>query len=143
MTRVARETTRPRSRRDRGSASIWLLCVGFVVIAFGMAGALAAAGATARHRAQAAADLGALAGARDAVDGSSAACARAARIVEANGARMTACRLDGLDVIVVAELRLAGVGTAAGTSRAGPVREVGGPRGPPVPATASGRDARG
>jgi hypothetical protein len=54
---------------DRGSASVWLLCAGLVVLSFGLTGALAAAAATGRHRAQAAADLGALAGARYAVDG--------------------------------------------------------------------------
>jgi secretion/DNA translocation related TadE-like protein len=82
---------------------------------------LGAAAATARHRAQAAADLGALAGARYAVDGSSIACARAAGIVEANGARLAGCRLEGVDLIVVAELPVSGLGTARGMARAGPV----------------------
>lgn len=110
-------------RGDRGSASVWLLCAASVVVAFGLAGALGAAAATARHRAQAAADLGALAGARYVVDGPSVACARAAAIVEANGARMSDCRLDGVDLVVVAKLTVAGLGTATGTARAGPVGE--------------------
>jgi secretion/DNA translocation related TadE-like protein len=110
-------------RQDRGSASIWLLCAGSVVIAFGLAGALAAAAATARHRAQTAADLGAVAGARYAVAGEAVACARASMIVEANGARMTGCRLDGFDLTVDVELPVAGLGTVHGTARAGPVGE--------------------
>jgi len=112
-----------RDRQDRGSASIWLLCAGAVVIAVGLAGALAAAAATARHRAQAAADLGALAGARYAVAGGAVACAHAGAIVEANGARMTGCHLDGLDLVVIVELPVAGLGTVHGTARAGPVGE--------------------
>jgi secretion/DNA translocation related TadE-like protein len=126
-------------RQDRGSASIWLLCAGSVVIAVGLAGALAAAAATARHRAQAAADLGALAGARYAVAGDAVACAHAGVIVEANGARMTGCRLDGFDLVVVAELPVAGVGTVHGTARAGPVDESLGrlTRQPPVPAVST------
>jgi secretion/DNA translocation related TadE-like protein len=124
----------PAPGRDHGSASIWLLCVGCVVVAFGLAGALAAAAATARHRAQVAADLGALAGARYAVDGSAVACTRAAEIVEANGARLADCRINGVDVIVVAEVSVAGAGTARGAARAGPVGEPSGGRGPPVSA---------
>jgi secretion/DNA translocation related TadE-like protein len=129
--------SRPAAR-DRGSASIWLLCVGCVVVAFGLAGALAAAAATGRHRAQAAADLGALAGAPYAVNGSSVACTRAAAIVEANGARLADCRVEGVDLIVVAELSVAGVGTARGAARAGPVGEPSGGRGPPVLADETG-----
>ena len=111
---------------ERGSASVWLLCAGLVVIAFGLTGALAAAAATGRHRAQVAADLGALAGARYALDGASVACARAADIVAANGAQLAGCRLDGVDLVVVAEVPVAGVGTARGVARAGPVGEAAG-----------------
>ena len=111
---------------DRGSASVWLLCAGLVVVSFGLTGALAGAAATGRHRAQVAADLGALAGARYAVDGAPAACARAAAIVAANGARMAGCRLDGVDLVVTAEVPVAGVGTARGVARAGPVGEAAG-----------------
>lgn len=111
---------------DRGSASVWLLCAGFVVVAFGLAGALASAAATGRHRAQAAADLGALTGVRYALDGEPAACARAASIVTANGARMTGCRLVGLDLVVAAEVSVPAVGRARGIARAGPVGEAAG-----------------
>ncbi|MGH3680628.1 MAG: Rv3654c family TadE-like protein, partial [Natronosporangium sp.] len=78
------------------------------------------------HRAQSAADLAALAGAARAVAGQTAACARAGEIVAANGARLSHCRLDGLDLTVTVEVAPpAGAGlhrTALATARAGPVR---------------------
>jgi secretion/DNA translocation related TadE-like protein len=103
--------------KDRGSASIWLLAVGFVVVAVGIGAALVGVALTDRHRARVAADLGALAGARWAVDGADTACERAGGIVAANGARLVACRLDGLDIEVTAQ-----VGPARASARAGPVR---------------------
>ena len=101
---------------DRGSASIWLLAVGFVVVSVGTAAALVGVARTDRHRAQAAADLGALAGARYAIAGTGTACARAGEIVSANGARLLDCRLEGLDLVVTA-----GLGPARAAARAGPV----------------------
>jgi secretion/DNA translocation related TadE-like protein len=103
--------------RDRGSASIWLLAVGFVVVAVGIGAALVGVALTDRHRARVAADLGALAGARYAVDGTGPACERAGRIVAANGGWLVECRLDGLDLVVTAQ-----VGPARAAARAGPVR---------------------
>jgi secretion/DNA translocation related TadE-like protein len=103
--------------RDRGSASVWLLAVGFVIVAVGIGAALVGAAVTDRHRAQVAADLGALAGARYAVDGAGAACGHAGDPVVANGGRLVDCRLDGLDLLVTAQ-----VGPARAAARAGPVR---------------------
>jgi secretion/DNA translocation related TadE-like protein len=106
-----------RSRHpDRGSATIWLLAVGFVVVSIGIAAALVGVARTNRHRAQAAADLGALAGAPYAITGAGTACARAGDIVTANGARLLDCRVDGLYLVVTA-----GVGPARAAARAGPV----------------------
>ncbi len=121
--------------RDRGSASLWLLGVGLGVVLLGVMAATVASAVVARHRAQAAADLGALAGAARAAQGEAVACARAAELVRANRARLVGCRLDGLDLVVTAA-----VGPARATARAGPVRadapaSVGGGRAGP-------RDAR-
>jgi secretion/DNA translocation related TadE-like protein len=117
-----------RPGRDSGSASVWLLAAGLVLVAGGMAGATVGAAHVASHRARTAADLGALAGAARAIEGSDAACARAAELVAANGARLTHCRLDGLDLTVTVEVTpapAAGIGRAAtATARAGPVRAV-------------------
>ncbi len=105
--------------RDRGSASLWLLGVGLAVVLLGAVAATVASAVVARHRAQAAADLGALAGAARAAQGEAAACARAAELVRANRARLVGCRLDGLDLVVTAE-----VGPARASARAGPVRSL-------------------
>ena len=74
----------------------------------------------ARHRAQAAADLAALAAAGVLPAGAQAACARAGDIAGAMGASITDCRIDGLDVVVSAQVTVA-LGAARGAARAGPV----------------------
>jgi secretion/DNA translocation related TadE-like protein len=89
---------------DRGAASIFVLAVGLVLVAAGLAGAAVGAARVGRHQARTAADLGALAGAARAIEGSAAACARAAQLVSVNGARLASCRVDGLEIVVVAEV---------------------------------------
>ncbi|MEV0003265.1 Rv3654c family TadE-like protein [Micromonospora sp. NPDC050980] len=113
---------------ERGGATVCLLALGLVFVFVGLFGAGLGAARCARHQARAAADFGALAGAGRALDGPDAACGRAAELVAANGGRLTGCRIDGLDLIVTAQVRvvplpgLARVATAA--SRAGPMRSV-------------------
>jgi secretion/DNA translocation related TadE-like protein len=113
-------------RRDRGAASVWLLAAGLVLVMMGAAGAAIGTATIARHQAQAAADLGALAGAMRAVHGLDSACARAAEIVSANGGRLTACTLDGFDLTVRVAISVSPVRgiarTAHASARAGPVR---------------------
>jgi secretion/DNA translocation related TadE-like protein len=113
-------------RADRGSATVWLLAIGLVLVAAGLAGAVLGAAHVARHQAQSAADLAALAGAARAVEGPQVACARAAELVMANGARLTGCTLDGLDLTVTVEVSPAPAldfgRPATATARAGPVR---------------------
>jgi secretion/DNA translocation related TadE-like protein len=115
-----------RRGQDRGAATVWLLAAGLVMVAMGVAAAAFGTATVARHRAQAAADLGALAGARRAVEGSASACARAAEIVTANGGRLAACSLDGFDLTITVDLAVSPVRgiarTAHGSARAGPVR---------------------
>jgi secretion/DNA translocation related TadE-like protein len=84
------------------------------------AGAYLGSVVLARHRAQAAADLAALAGAARLPVGPAAACARA-RVV-AREMRVTGieCQVDGLDVIVTAQVPVAFVGAARAFARAGP-----------------------
>jgi len=113
-------------REDRGSASILLLAVGLFLVAAGLAGAAIGSARVARHSARNAADLGALAGAPRAIFGPDVACTRAARFVAANGGRMTACTVTGLEIIVRAEITvrpLPGlVRHATASARAGPVQ---------------------
>ncbi|MDO3683462.1 Rv3654c family TadE-like protein [Micromonospora sp. C28ISP2-4] len=111
---------------DRGGATVCLLAIGLVFVLVGVFGAALGAARCARHQARNAADFGALAGAGQVLDGADAACARAADLVSANGGRMTGCRVDGLDLIVTARVRVAPLPgltrDAAATSRAGPAR---------------------
>jgi len=119
-----------RWRDDRGAASIFLLSVGLLLVAAGMGGASIGTARVGRHEARTAADLGALAGAMQAVYGESAACERAARIVAANGGRMTSCTVSGLEIVVRAEVEVrpmpALVRHAQAAARAGPVYAPGG-----------------
>ncbi|MGK5671490.1 Rv3654c family TadE-like protein [Micromonospora sp. URMC 106] len=111
---------------ERGGATVCLLAVGLVFVVVGLFGAAVGAARTARQQARVAADLGALAGAGQALHGEPAACGRAAEIAAANGGSLLACRLDGLDVLVTAEVAvtpLPGLSrVATATARAGPVR---------------------
>ena len=124
MTIRPRMRSGPELRRsDDGSATVWVLCAGLVIVLVAAAMAIAGAAVVARHRAQAAADLAALAGALRALDGEPAACERAAEISTENGAQMTFCRLDGLDLTVTVEVTrpiLATAGVARASARAGP-----------------------
>lgn len=99
-----------------------------VVIAFAAGGAYLGAAVTARHRAQAAADLAALGAAGAVVSGPVAACAQAADIAARMRSVLGDCRIDGLDVVleVSVPVRLGrwGIGPARATARAGPVHAV-------------------
>ncbi len=112
---------------DQGSATI--LVLGICLIAMVLATAVAATGSAivARHRAQAAADLGALAAADVLVGRAAGApCAAAALVVRAQGATLTECELSGTDVLVRASVEprgpVAALGVAVAAARAGPGR---------------------
>lgn len=91
-----------RARAERGAATVLVVAMAgllmFVAAGLGAAGGLV----TAQRRAQAAADLAALAGATHRLD----ACAHAGDVAEANAAMLEGCRLDGDDVTV--EVSVAG-----------------------------------
>ena len=91
---------------DQGSATLYGLIAIILVTLVGMAGVLLGYAVVGRHRAAAAADLAALAGAAQAVDGSVPACAVVREVATANGAAVSGCRLDGLIIDVVIEVRL-------------------------------------
>jgi secretion/DNA translocation related TadE-like protein len=84
------------------------------------------AAAVARERAETAADLGALAGAAEALAGERAACDAATAVVAANGGTVDSCLVHGADVLVVVSLAAA-IGPvsrpAEARARAGPVAE--------------------
>ncbi|MFC7274342.1 Rv3654c family TadE-like protein [Paractinoplanes rhizophilus] len=108
MTRDDPMIGRPEGRRDpdRGGASIFLLAVGLALVLAGLGGTAIGSARVARHRAHTAADLAALAAAMRAIEGEDAACARAADFAAANGGRLTFCTVDGLEVVVWAEVEV-------------------------------------
>ncbi|MFC8868197.1 Rv3654c family TadE-like protein [Streptomyces sp. NPDC057148] len=108
---------------DRGSATVWSVgAVAVLCLVFGVVLALGQA-VVARHRAAGGADLAALAAADHWGRGGTAACARAARIATAQGARLVSCVLTGqVSDVTVASGR--GPFTAEVRARAGPAAEV-------------------
>ena len=95
-----------------------------VVITAG--GAALGAAVIARHRAQAAADLAALAGAVYLPGGARSACAQVSVLARSMGTTAVACTVDGLDVVVTVEASSAWghtrMGPARAVARAGPAR---------------------
>lgn len=87
-------------------------------------GFLLGAAVIARHRAQAAADLAALAGAARIPAGAGIACAEAQRLAQRMRVNEIDCAVDGLDVVVTVAVPLPGwrLGPARATARAGPCR---------------------
>lgn len=72
----------------------------------------------ARHRAQSAADLSALAAAASLPEGPGVACGRATMIADSMGAGVVDCAVDDLDVVVTVQS-----GPARAAARAGPIDE--------------------
>ncbi|MCF6377951.1 flp pilus-assembly TadE/G-like family protein [Nocardioides KLBMP 9356] len=93
---MKRGTEPGAARTDRGGATVLVVAMAgllvFVMTGLGAAGGLV----TAQRRAQAAADLAALAGASHLDD----ACGRAGEVATANGAVLEGCRLAGDEVTV-------------------------------------------
>jgi secretion/DNA translocation related TadE-like protein len=85
-------------------------------------GAYLGSAVVARHRAQAAADLAALAAAARLAAGPEAACAQAKAVARQMRVSTTGCDVDDLDVVVTVEVRRAvgGWGSARAAARAGP-----------------------
>ena len=95
-----------------------------VMLAMTGGGALIGSAVVTRHRAQAAADLGALAAASRLASGPGDACGSATTLVTAARAAMASCTVTELDVVVVVEIPVGfgrwGVGKARASARAGP-----------------------
>ncbi|MFJ9772564.1 Rv3654c family TadE-like protein [Kitasatospora sp. NPDC101157] len=115
---------------DAGSATVWLLTLAMLgTVAFTATIAVGAVVA-ARHRAESAADLAALAAADRLLLDPDGGCGRAAGIAGTQGAALASCTVDrSADAVeVVAEVPVGGlplrlpVGPARARARAGPVR---------------------
>ncbi|MBW0119417.1 Rv3654c family TadE-like protein, partial [Pseudonocardia abyssalis] len=147
---------------DGGFATVWAAGAVAVLLGLLVVGIELGAGIAARHRAEAAADLGALAAAGDAVHGTAAACARATTIADRMDTRIRSCRLDGWEALVETEADLGpavlgpsvvtararagpaplGAPPGTGLTAAPPVGATPAPPAPPVPAPADGPSAR-
>ncbi|MEU4597679.1 Rv3654c family TadE-like protein [Nocardia sp. NPDC023988] len=114
---------------DQGGATVFacvalagLICSTLMV---GQVGAVVVA----RHRVQAAADLGALAAAGALVEGAEVGCAEAGDVARRMGARVSRCEVAQWDAVVTVErqvgLGVFGVRSVVGAARAGPVEESG------------------
>ena len=117
--------THTRSRPDRGAATV--LAVALVALVLVLTGGALVVGSmvVASHRARLAADLGALAGASAAQDGSSiaAACSAAGQVARANTAVIQRCSVDGPDVELTVSVDASlWPAPAVARSRAGPER---------------------
>ncbi|MER7847982.1 Rv3654c family TadE-like protein [Kitasatospora sp. NPDC096077] len=115
---------------DAGSATVWLLALAMLGTVVFAATIAVGAVVTARHRAESAADLAALAAADRLLLDPDGGCGRAAGVAAAQGAGLVSCAVDrSADAVeVVAEvpvgripLRLP-VGPARARARAGPIR---------------------
>jgi len=105
---------------DAGSATVAAAAMVAVLLCVTGAGAYLGSVVVARHRAQAAADLAALAGAAALPSGVAAACARATAVAHQMRIDDARCRVDGLDVVVTARVPVAFAGMAQAAARAGP-----------------------
>ena len=86
-----------------------------VLLAFTVGGFHIGSAVVARHRAQAAADLAALAAAAQLPDGVAVACGRASTIAQAMSVVVIDCAVDDLDVVISVA-----AGKARAAARAGP-----------------------
>ncbi|WP_256387024.1 Rv3654c family TadE-like protein [Mycolicibacterium sp. GF69] len=109
---------------DHGSATPLAAAMVAVLVMITAGATYLGVAVAARHRAQAAADLGALAAAHGLASGADAACTWARAVLAAMSAEMVSCETADLDTVVVADIPVHlgrfGMGTARAMARAGP-----------------------
>ncbi|KAA0104125.1 Rv3654c family TadE-like protein [Mycolicibacterium sp. P1-5] len=111
------------ARDEHGVATVLAAVLIATLVAITLAGVQVGSAVVARHRAQAGADMAALAAAMWLPSGAETACRQAAAVSRAMGAAMSGCNVEELDIVVrvdVATGRLLG-GQAHAAARAGPV----------------------
>jgi secretion/DNA translocation related TadE-like protein len=115
-----RRCRRPSRGDDRGSATVVAVAMVAVLLCVTGAGAYLGSVLVARHRAQSAADLAALAAAARLPSGIAAACADAVLVAREMRVTDPRCEVDGLDVVVTVEVAVFFGGAARAAARAGP-----------------------
>ena len=116
--------TDARTAPDRGMATVWAAAAVAALMVIAVLGVNLGAAIVGRHRAEAAADLAALAAASHAADGELVACAQGARVTDAMSVALVSCHLSEWDAYVETAVRppvrvLPGA-AAHGRARAGP-----------------------
>ncbi|SNU02302.1 helicase/secretion neighborhood TadE-like protein [Ruaniaceae bacterium KH17] len=106
------------ANREEGAATVLMLAIVAVVLVLIGFTALLGTASAARHSAQSAADLAALAAAEVHLSHGSA-CAIAAQVSELNDAELVGCEIQGEFVVVRVRVPVAGMWASA-TARAGP-----------------------
>ncbi|MGF7123138.1 Rv3654c family TadE-like protein [Rhodococcus sp. TAF43] len=108
-----------RLREDESGGATVFACFALAALVAVTAGLVHVGGAVAaRHRAQAAADLAALAAASALSDGDESPCEAAVSIAVRMGATVPKCTVSGWDVVVGAEVRVGSVSFVVGPARA-------------------------
>ncbi|WP_329068677.1 Rv3654c family TadE-like protein [Amycolatopsis sp. NBC_01480] len=118
------EVRRSMFRGDGGVATVWTALAVAAVVWLGAAACWLGAAVAARHRVEAAADLGALAAAAHSADGPAKACERAREVADHQGAEVTNCHWDQRDALVevrAARTPVPGLPPPTARARAGPV----------------------
>lgn len=109
---------------DRGVATVWAAGIIAVLVSMAVFGLRLGGAVIARHQAESAADLAALAGAEQVFMGERYSCAQARGVTDRMGTRLVSCHLRGWDVLVDVSAQpdgwLSGFAAAAGRARAGP-----------------------
>jgi secretion/DNA translocation related TadE-like protein len=122
---VSGGTPRVRRHRDCGSGTVAVLGAVSVLAAMTVGALFVVSAVVASHRAQAAADLAALAAAAALVRGDPAptVCSAGAAVATRNGARLASCQAGpdlAVELSIEVDAAAARVGTATARSRAGP-----------------------
>ncbi|VVJ22885.1 Uncharacterised protein [Amycolatopsis camponoti] len=111
------------ARQDSGVATIWTAMAVAALAGVAVLGCWLGAAVLARHRAESAADLGALAAASHAADGPVRACERARWVADRMAVSLLTCRWQRLDAFVEVQapsLGFAGLPGPSARARAGP-----------------------
>lgn len=112
----------PPNRGEGGAATVLAALLVAVLVVVVAAGAYLGSAIIARHRAQAAADLAALASAARLPLESQTACAAGVSLANSMVAGQAECVVDGLDAVVTVSVQTPFGATARATARAGPAR---------------------
>jgi secretion/DNA translocation related TadE-like protein len=123
MQRADPQPGRPADGPDSGVATIWTAMAVAALAGVAVLGCWLGAAVVARHRAETAADLGALAAASHAAEGPVRACERARWVADRMGVALLTCRWQRLDALVEVQapsFAFAGVPAPSARARAGP-----------------------